>query len=334
MEQPVTGQARIADRRGWPVVQLETDLLRAEVLPGKGGDVLSLRWLPGGGTELLWQSPWGLRAAGAAPVGADSVARLMASYPGGWQSVFPNGGDPVTEHGTEWGMHGEVWLTPFDWEISGMAVEMSARLVLSPFRVRKRVSLDGSRLTVTEEITNEGGTGVDVMWSQHPALGPPLLSAGATLTTSARTVIADDSRHTPSQDLLAGARGAWPYCPGPRGMTDVSRLPGPGAGIDRMAYLTGFDGDPWTRLASPRAGLAATLTWDGASFPHAWYWLEAAGTASFPWYRAAYVFAIEPASSYPGQGLHAVRRTTATHVHVAPGETRTAWVTLGIDSLT
>jgi galactose mutarotase-like enzyme len=327
-----TGQTRVVERRGWTVVQLDSELLRAEVLPGKGGDVLSLRWVPAG-TELLWQSPWGVRERGAAPLGADSVTRLMAAYPGGWQTVFPNGGDPVIEHGVEWGMHGEVWLAPFDWEVSGSTVEMSARLVQSPFSVRKRVALEGARLSVTEQITHQGGSPVDVMWSQHPALGAPLLSERATVTTNARLVHADDSRDTPSQDLLRGAGGAWPACPGPRGMTDLSRLPARDTGVDRMAYLSDFAGDPWARLSNPEAGLEATLSWDGGSFPYAWYWLEAGGTAGFPWYNAAYVFAIEPASSYPGQGLHAARRKTATHLRMLPGETRTAWVTLSVGPL-
>lgn len=323
---------QVVERRGWPVVRLESDSLRAEILPGKGGDVISLRWLPAD-VEVLWQTPWGLRERGAAAIGADSVARLMAAYPGGWQTVFPNGGDPVLEHGVEWGMHGEVWLTPFDWEITDNSVEMGARLVHSPFRVRKRVALDRSRLTVTEQITNEGGSPIDVMWSQHPAFGAPLLSERATVTTNARSILVDDARDTPSSDLLRGGEGEWPHSPSPGGTTDLSRLPAGNAGIDRMAYLTDFAGDPWARLTNPDLGVQATLSWDGRSFPHAWYWLEAGGSDGFPWYSSAYVLAIEPATSYPGQGVHAVRTKTGTHLRVVPGETRSGQVSLSIEAL-
>ncbi len=77
-------------------------------------------------------------------VGSDSAARLMAAYPGGWRTVFPNGGDAATGHGAEWGTLGEVWLTPFYWDaIDDDTVVLTARLVLSPFGVVKTISVRG-----------------------------------------------------------------------------------------------------------------------------------------------------------------------------------------------
>lgn len=313
---------RRGHHRGWETVELASDTLAATVVPGKGGDVVSLRWLPGD-LELLWQSPWGLRARGAVTGLPDDIGTYMDGYPGGWQTVFPNGGDPVVEHGAQWGMHGEVAITPFDDEpAADGALRLHAVLVRSPFEVTKVVAVRGDRLELTETITNRGGEPVEAMWSHHPAFGPPLLDGGCRLEAAARTVVVDDARDTTSGDLQVGGRGSWPAAPGRDGaVVDLSAIPPPGAGIDRMAYLTDFERG-WAALTNPGVGVSVELEWDAGLFPHAWYWLEANGQRDFPWYQRAYVLAVEPATSFPGQGLHAVRNKTGNQISFEPGETR------------
>jgi galactose mutarotase-like enzyme len=331
-------QPQVRNRRGWSVVALTSADLDIEVVPGKGGDILSVRWRAGD-VELLWQSPWGLRAHGAMTTSEDEVARLIEAYPGGWQSVFPNGGDAVTEHGVGWGMHGEVWQTPFDWSPVANGIEMRARLVRSPFEVVKTVVLDGPRLSVSETITNVGGEPIEVMWSQHPAFGAPLVGPDLVIETAARAFIVDDARDTPGTDVVPGARGTWPLVPG-RGpalvdgsaLVDVSRVPAPGAGVDRMGYLGEFI-HGHVALRNPALGLSVELDWDAATLPYAWYWLECHASAGFPWYRGVYVLAIEPASSMPAQGIAAVRAKTGTQILIAPGESRTATVDLTVRAL-
>lgn len=329
-------EVEVVSRRGWEIVRLTSPDLVAEVVPGKGGDVLSVRWRDDDvedGIELLWQSPWGLRARGAATTSEDAVARLIEAYPGGWQTVFPNGGNAVVEHGVGWGMHGEVWLTPFDWEPVDGGLAMRARLVRSPFEVHKRVTLSGAALTVAETFTNVGGEPVEVMAGHHPAFGAPLIGPDTVIETNARTVVVDDMRDTPSGDLAVGATAAWPLVPGRAGThVDVSRIPPAGAGIDRMAYLTDFS-HGHAAITNAELGLRAELSWDASVMPHAWYWLEANGSAGFPWYRGVYVLAIEPGTSYPGHGVAAVRAKTGTQVRIGPGESHTSVVTLTVSAV-
>lgn len=334
----------VVHHRGWEIVHMRAGNIGVDVLPGKGGDVLSVRWHGpsdaaggaagnaadnGAGTEVLWQSPWGLRRQGSVNTAASSAAAIIEAYPGGWQTVFPNGGRAVVEHGIEWGMHGEVWLTPFDWSADGDAIVMRARLVRSPFDVVKRVSVTDAAVTVTETVTNVGGRPIDVMWGQHPAFGPPLIGPETRITTNARSVIVDPLRDTPGGDLVVGARSSWPHALARRGgEIDLSRVPNPSAGVERMAYLADFEDQAEVVLVNDRLGLAAELTWRAADLPYAWYWLEAGGTAGFPWFNSTYVLAIEPASSYPGAGLHHVRSTTGTHLAIQPGQSRQASVQL------
>jgi hypothetical protein len=309
-------------------VELSSDELAVTVVPGKGGDIVSIRYLPLS-LELLWETPWGLRARGAVTAIADDQGTYSEGYPGGWNTIFPNGGGPVVEHRVRWGMHGEVHYTPFDYELSDPeTVTMRAVLVRSPFEVVKRVSVDGDAVTITETMTNQGGEVIEAMWSHHPAFGAPLLDGSARITTGARRFLTDEGRGNASSDLESGGQGAWPLVPGRGGSAvDVSVVPPHGTGINRMGYLTDFEG-AWAAITNPSLGVTAELRWDASVFPHAWYWLEANAGTGFPWYQRAYVLAIEPASSFPGHGIQVVRAKTGNQIGFEPGESRTATVRL------
>jgi len=300
--------------RDWEIVHLASDVLDVDVVPGKGGDVTSLRWRPLD-VDVLWKTRWGLRPRGECSTAGSSQAQLMQAYPGGWQTVFPNGGDATSEHGVEWGMHGEAWLAAYDWSPDGdSAVVLSTDLVRSPFSVTKRVSIDGPTVSVAETVTNTGAVPIDVMWSQHPALGAPLVGPQTRVEVAAATV------HT--TDLAAGA---WPTLPDTG--EDLRQLPRPRSGVSRLAFLADFT-DGHAAVVNDSLGLRADLTWDAARMPYAWYWLEAGGVSGFPWYSEAYVLAVEPATSWPAAGVTGVRRTTGTHVTIEAGETRTSTVSL------
>ena len=66
------------------------------------------------------------------------------------------------------------------------------------------------------------------------------------------------------------------------------------------------------------------MVWPLATFPHAWFWQEMHASPGFPWYKGVYVMAIEPGTSYPGQGLVNVMEKTGTHRTLQPGESAEA----------
>jgi galactose mutarotase-like enzyme len=317
--------------RGWEVVQLRSEYLSLDLVPGKGGDIISLR-VRDTDTELLWQSPWGLRHRGEAPMIGSSEALLMEAYPGGWQTVFPNGGAAVEEQSVLWGMHGEAWLAPFDCVLVEDAVAvLTTRLVRSPFRVVKRVEIAGRSVVVTEEVTNEGATAIDVMWGQHPAFGAPLISAAAVIETGARGAVVETAGSTP-ETAVDYVLQQWPVVELAGATQDLRRVPGPQAGQSRLVYLSDFD-EAWASITNTQLGLQVRLEWDLQEFPYAWYWLEAGGRQAFPWFGSAYVLALEPASSWPAAGVARVRDTTRTHLSVPPGATRTAAVTVTVNNI-
>ncbi len=316
----------VVRREGWEVVRLTSAAVVVEVLPGKGGDILSVRWRDGD-VDVLWSTPWGLRARADIPASEDSQERFLASYPGGWQTLFPNGGTACGDQP----FHGEATVASWDWQPlavdAGVAAVLTTTLQLSPFRLRRTVHLTGALLTVTEEFTSTSGRAQQAMWSHHPAFGAPFLDATCRLTTRAGAFLADPGYDTAGGDLAPAVRSAWPHVAGRDGsVKDLSRVPAADEGVDRFGYLLDLV-EPSYSLTNPTLGLTATVRWDGSAFPHAWYWLEARGTAGPPWHGEAYVLAVEPASSYPGGGLDAAC-SAGTATTFAPGQTRTAWVSL------
>src|SRR5687767_10102209 len=162
--------------RGWEVIRLRSDSIQVDVVPGKGADILSLKYLPKD-LQVLWKSPWGLRHRKGPPPNGDSAVNFLAHYPGGWQMIFPNGGDAAVVDGVELGFHGEASLVPWAWKPADDGIIATTRLHLSPFELRKEVSVRDNRLTVTEVATNVGAKPQEVMWSHHPAFGAPFISS-------------------------------------------------------------------------------------------------------------------------------------------------------------
>lgn len=308
-------------------MRLGSEVIEVDVLPGKGGDILQITWLPLG-LSLLWSTPWGLRERGTADTVSDSYANFMQTYPGGWQTIFPNGGRATWVEGVEQPFHGEACLAAWDYERSSEGIELRTRLTLSPFELTKKIALEGARLEVEETARNVGGEPFDAMWSHHPAFGAPFLDGDCLLETAARAFQADPEH---LGDLIAGRRSTWPRAEGHGHDVDLRRVPAEGSGVTRLGYLTDFDRG-FASVTSPSQRLRVELEWGADVFPHAWLWIEANATSGFPAYQSWYVMAVEPASSYPGNGIDAAREA-GTLLPFAPGQSRTARVSLNLSPL-
>src|SRR5258708_20417526 len=64
------------------------------VVPEKGADIYSRCYKPRE-MDVLWKSPWGFTPSGLSLpfAGGNTEAAWMDQYEGGWQEIFPNGGD-------------------------------------------------------------------------------------------------------------------------------------------------------------------------------------------------------------------------------------------------
>lgn len=318
----------VREHRGWELVVLESDRASVEIVPGKGGDVLRFRWLDQD-VDVLWSSPWGLRQRGAATAPGTSADTLIDWYPGGWQVMLPNAGDEVQAYGTTWGMHGEVWTTPFDVTLFDGGAELTARLTRVPIDVTRRFRLEAGCLTVTEHLVNRGRWAIDGVYGHHPAFAPGF-AAGGRLTCGASEVVVDDRRVTDAGDLQVGGHGTWPHAPGRQGgyrdLRDIPTVDGPPC--ERMAYLTGFE-EGWADIASAQHPLTARLRWDAELFPNAWLWTEYHGSPDFPWFGAVDAIAIEPCTGFPGQGRDVIAERTGLW-RLEAGQEQTTTISLDV----
>jgi hypothetical protein len=110
----------------------------------------------------------------------------------------------------------------------------------------------------------------------------------------------------------------------------VDLVPIEGETREVFGCLTDF-ADGWFTLENERLGIGVQMRWQTDTFPHAWLWQELHATAGFPWYRRAYVVAVEPANTIPGQGwTDGYQRGRGTVL--AGGEQRATQLTLTLNT--
>ena len=312
---------------GIRAITIENNVLSATLLPDKGADVYSLMHRASG-IDVLLKAPWGLRRPGSGFAPApDSEVAWLEHYEGGWQVLFPNGGNACVYKGVELPFHGEASSVP--WDVTGIDsspdsvwVSLSARLARSPFRIERTLSVRGEApiLTVEERVVNEGAESMAAMWSHHPAFGAPFLSSSCIIDTGARSVVADETYDTAGGRIRPGGRWLWPDVESRGGgRVDLRQVPERG---DMLAYLCDFE-DGWFAITNPELGFGVAMVWPAGVFPYAWLWQELRSSLEFPWFGTAYTIAVEPASSIPGTGLVSVMAKTGSHLTLEPGETRT-----------
>jgi galactose mutarotase-like enzyme len=311
---------------GVRAVRMSNAQISVTVLPDKGADIYELIDCKSG-VDVLWKSPLGLRAPGQGRFSPDSQVAWLEQYEGGWQECFPNGGDPVMYKGVELSFHGESSLAAWQYNVvsqtdSELIVDFTTQLYRSPFLMHRRMSLkvDTATLTLNEKITNLAAQPMDFMWGHHPAYGAPFLSEHTRLNTNAKTILGDGSYESPYNPLIPGEKAAWPMATGKNGPYDLRLTPGQNEKHFMMAYLLDFDGTPWYTLVNDQLKVGVGCSWSINAFRCLWFWREMQASEGFPFYGRTYTMALEPWSSYPGQGLLKVMETTQTHHTLQPGE--------------
>ena len=291
-------------------VTVSNRFLSATILPEKGCDIYSLVYKPRA-LDVLWKSPWGLRRPGSTvATSASSEAAWLEHYEGGWQLIFPNGGDACRYKGADLNYHGEASVSTWDYKVrrrtaAAVSVEFSAELARSPFRLRRTVTVERSlaALLIEERVENRGEEDMHFMWGHHPAFGAPFLNTDCRLQVPARSFLVHDAEISPRCRLQAGTRGSWPVLDGKDGRKlDLSIMPPSGDRTTEFGYLCDLDAG-WYALTNNTARMGFGLAWPKEIFPYLWFWQELRGSFGYPWYGRCYVMAVEPFTSIPGVGL-------------------------------
>ena len=305
---------------GMRAVTLENDILSVTLLPEKGADIYSLVYKPRE-MDVLWKAPWGLKRPGTGfhTAGENTEVIWMDHYTGGWQEIFPNGGDECTYKGGLLCFHGEVSTLPWDYTVTTsssdkLSVEFCVRLYRSPFSVRRTVTVERGLAAVllSEKITNEAEEEMHFMWGHHPAYGAPFLSEDCRIQVPAKTFKAHDVEIAPTGRFAGGTEGDWPLVKGKDGSEiDLSVMPDTDIRTAELGYLCDLD-DGWYAITNQAHDFGIGLAWPEEIFSYLWFWKELKGSFGYPWYGNAYVMALEPFTSIPGSGLvNAIEKGTA-----------------------
>jgi hypothetical protein len=295
---------------GCRAVTLENQLLSVTLLPEKGADIYSLVYEPRK-TDVLWKAPWGLKKPGTGVVsgGTNTEVAWMEHYEGGWQLIFPNGGDECRYKGALLNFHGEASVLPWDYVVlrkssSAVTVQFTVRLYRSPFRVTRTVTVERSLAAVLlhETIENVAEEEMHFMWGQHPAFGAPFLAGGCRLHLPGGTFSSHDTEIGTSSRIAASTKAIWPLVNGKNGTVDLSVLPPTETRVSEFGYISDLE-EGWYNLSNPELDFSFGLAWPKAVFPYMWFWQELRGNFGYPWYGGCYVMAFEPFSSIPGCGL-------------------------------
>ena len=225
-------------------LEIENDLLSTTVIVDKGADIYRLAYKPKD-LDVLWKSPWGIKEQERGFDSAfDSATAWLEAYAGGWQVIFPNGGDATTYKGAALSYHGEASMKAWDYEVvsesdSALEVKMASRLSRSPYTIERwmRVETDSPILHIRERITNHAGEEMACMWSHHPAFGAPFLSEHCVIDVGTSYFVADDQYAGFANPLALSQAYQWPMA----GDVDMSVVPGPDDERDILAYFQDFE---------------------------------------------------------------------------------------------
>lgn len=291
-------------------VVIENEVLRLTILAGRGADVVECLYKPSD-LDLTWLTQWGIPTK---PVPSDyppDVDSFLNGYPGGWQSIFPNGGAPCTVGGVDFAQHDEVSLLPWDHEVitdrvDEVAVRFTVKTRKTPFLVSKifRLRTGSVKCEITEEIENLSANPQDAMWGFHISFGGPFLAEGSkiSLASGAEVIPHDAAIASTGRRVGSTDRFSWPMGRGEDGAEiDFATVPKQGTKSE-MLYIVGLT-DGWYQVTNPKVGLGVRVSWDVKLLPYLWYWQEYGSSSEYPWYGRHYNIGLEPFSSYPTNGL-------------------------------
>ncbi len=304
--------------KGLKVIFLENEKIRVGILTGKGTDIFEFLYKPND-VDFMWKSYTGIRSSDFLTAGFLQNGNFLDLYHGGWQELFPNGGDSVDYKGASLPLHGEIHTLPWDYQIvknepDEVIIKFHVRTYRTCFYIEKIVSIKSMipALFIAETILNESREEMDFMWGHHPAFGPPFLSEDCIIDLPDCKILTDEINLSPKTGRLAiGHISDWPNTLSRDGSKiDLSVIPSIDAGSHDRAYIYGFK-EGWYSITNKKFKTGFGLAFDPNIFKYLWFWQVYGGAVGYPWYSNTYNVAIEPNSSYPPNLIKCIERGTS-----------------------
>ena len=310
---------------------LENEYLKISILVDKGSDIFEFLYKPKD-IDFMWLSPWGIKSPSTfVPTISSKEGNFADYYEGGWQEIIPNFGIGVNSQGTEQGLHGEVSIIPWEYQIlenkpSEISIKFMVRTYRTPFYIEKILTLkkNDPKLYISERITNEGYVDINLMWTHHPTFGGVFLDDSVIINIPKNKIKYILTPENESKyDEIKNSKVKWPKFNGYKGkIVDFSKSPtivGDEGCLDEIC-LELVD-DSWYAITNTNRKVGFGIRWDKKIFPYLWIWrMYGKGCKVAPWWGRVSCMALEICSSFSPIGLNgAIRNKTA--IKMAPLET-------------
>jgi len=286
--------------QGFPLVRLENEVLRVEVLPAFGGKLWSIEHRPTC-RQFLWHHP--RHRLRALPLGASYDDHFF----GGFDELLPND-VPENVQGESLVDHGELWTTPLAPRIEGQALVLTGQLPITPVFYKKTLRLEGDHLVLDYALANIGRRPLDLLWKLHPALR---ISPGAELLVPARIGRVADPQWSRVKDH---SEIDW------QERKDLHRVP-PLEGTTEFLYLLELS-EGRCALRHRAENWSFAMTFSKEIFRSVWIF------ASFGGWRNLELLILEPCTT-PQLSL-AASASARQCLHLEPGETLQAAVSITV----
>lgn len=289
---------------GFPALALESERMRAVLVPDLGGKIVSL-------FDKAHQHEWlvpPMRPVKQTAFGADFVSQDMS----GWDEMMPTI-SACTVDGTSYPDHGEVWSIPWTVETDRGEARLSVEGKGWPYRFTRAAALvTPDCLELRYALKNNAERPFPYLWAAHPQF-----SAGA----STHIILPDEVERVINvieDDPAWGAAGEtheWPAARDRGGQTlRLDRVRPVNLRACRKFYVPPEQHASWAGLAEEALGCQMRLSWSPAETPYLGLWVDE-GT-----YNARPVAAPEPSSGYYDSLERAIGNGSVSMA--APGEER------------
>ena len=270
--------ACLAGYRGQRAAVLENDMLRAVILPERGGKTASLFYKPRS-FELLAQ-PKG-EYPSLAP-GMDFSLGDASGFDDAFPSIDPETVD-VCGKDIFYPDHGEIWTMDMRAALQKEGVMLEAESRLLPYSYQKEILLHTDRVVYRYGITHTGRDPFPCLWACHCLMRyePDMRLSYPKGAGFAENVL--DSKELQACGTVHALSG---------GEYDFSSVPPPESLTMVKYYLQGCCKEGLCACSYPSQGVAFVMEFDSQALPYLGFWLTAGG------YRGEYNFAFEPSTSY------------------------------------
>jgi len=308
---------------GLKVAVLENEYLRISVLIDKGTDIFEFLYKPKD-TDFMWLSPWGINSPSRfVPTVASKDGNFMDYYEGGWQEIIPNFGKGGSYKGIEEGIHGEVCLIPWEYQIiednpSRISIKFMVRTYRTSFYLEKTLTLNKGdpKLYISEKLKNEGYANINLNWTHHPTFGGAFLDDSTIIDIPENRIkYLLKPENVGKYDEVTGNNIKWPKFRGYSGKEiDFSKSPtveDENQSIDEVCLGNLKEG--WYAVTNIGKKVGFGMKWDKKTFPYIWIWrMYGKGYKDGPWWGRVSCMALELCSSFSPIGLdESIKNSTA-----------------------